>query len=405
MTERKKNKSKQDLPQKTSEQICLDDYRQEMPYWKRASYSFSKMRGIVMQQNKDGRYVEMTKQFYKETDPKVKKRLAEAREKYWQIKTDLEDELRDYENEKTKIQAKIGHVKHLLDNNVIISKGIPAKHILYCKYPGVEFREEIEASKIEASYEEEYDIYQDWLHDYITDILINLDLKKFVGDYFTEDEIPACGHFWYGEVRTEVFGNGGFPLNENIKIYLDSVREDGTIIDTEEIDIVDYVNLESEKETLMECGFWGETDEYIETSLDKFVEETGWHIGLWKGSERIEDVSQWPAPDKNGRWIDKDGTEMYPCLWYGYNDGRSFTEEEDSVWNIDNGLDFWFSDDPESYIVEYDYDGHAGCYGGGIPDIEAIRKECPILLEEDDTEESIDEKVQAFLLEQYRKAH
>lgn len=40
-----------------------------------------------------------------------------------------------------------------------------------------------------------------------------------------------------------------------------------------------------------------------------------------------------------------------------------------------------------------------------IPDIEAIRKECPILLEEDDTEESIDAKVQAYCKKQYKKAH
>lgn len=80
-------------------------------------------------------------------------------------------------------------------------------------------------------------------------------------------------------------------------------------------------------------------------------------------------------------------------------------KEEDRVWNIDNGLGFWFSDDPESYLVEYDYDGHAGCYGGGFPDIEAIRKRCPILLEENDTEESIGEKVQAYCKKQYKKVH
>ena len=184
-----------------------------------------------------------------------------------------------------------------------------------------------------------------------------------------------------------------------------SVRKDGKIIDTRKIKIEDCYNLESQKEYLMECGFFDYTDEYIEASLDKFVEETGWHIGLLKGSERIEDVTRWPAPNRRGSWIDEDGTEMYPCLWYGYNDGSLLSGEEDGIWNIDDGLDFWFSDDPESYLVEYDYDGHAGCYGGSIPDIEAIRKECPILLEEDDTEESIDAKVQAYCKKQYKKAH
>ena len=57
--------------------------------------------------------------------------------------------------------------------------------------------------------------------------------------YFEIDKVPASGHFWYGEIRTEVFGNGGLPLNENIKIYVDDVRKDGKIIDTRKIKIED----------------------------------------------------------------------------------------------------------------------------------------------------------------------
>lgn len=365
---------------------------------------------------KDAKYQELVDEWLNEKDPERKKQKRQVLKEYWTVRRKelgfldeddikrLKKEQRKKEEEE-KRQREIERQKQIQMTEEKIAKGIPAKHILYCDYPDAEFREEIKASDIKASYEDEYDSYQDWLHDFITDILINLDFEQFVGDYFTEDEVPACGHFWFGEVRTEVFGNGGLPLNKNIKIYLDSVREDGTVIDTKEIDIRDYVNLESEKETLMECGLWDATNTYIETSLNKFVEETGWHVALQKETKVIEDVTQWPAPKKNGTWIDKDGEELYPCLWYGYDEDGMLCEEEDRVWNIDNGLEFWFSDDPERYVVEYDYDGHAGCYGGDFPDIEAIRKRCPILLEENDTEESIGEKVQAYCKKQYKKAH
>ena len=287
---------------------------------------------------------------------------------------------------------------------------VPAKVVLYCDYPGSEFREEMDVPEIDGSDDEGYefsidDVLYD-LHDKITDTLYSeLDYNSLLGVHYTEDDVYASGHFWFGEVRTSEFGDADLPLNEDVKVYLDSIGEDGTVLETTEIDIEEFISLDSVKETLMECGLFDSTDEYIEASLSKFVKETGWHIGLWNGSERIEDVTRWPAPDKKGRWIDKDGTEMYPRLWYGYNDGSLLSGEEDRVWNIDNGLDFWFSDDPESYIVEYDYDGHAGCFGGMIPDIEEIRKKCPILLEEDDTEESIDAKVQAYCKKQYKKTH
>ena len=286
---------------------------------------------------------------------------------------------------------------------------VPATFVLYCDYPGSEFREEMDAPEIydydDDDYEFSIDDVLDALHDTITDTLYSeLDYNSLLGVHYNEDDVCANGHFWYGEVRTSEFGDSDLPLNEDIKVYLDSIGEDGTVLATTEIDIEEFISLDSIKETLMECGLFDSTDEYIEASLSKFVEETGWHVALLKDGERIEDPARWPAPDKEGRWIDEDGTEMYPYLWYGYNDGSPLTEEEDRVWGIDNGLDFWFSDDPESYIVEYDYDGHAGCFGGSIPDIEEIRKECPILLEEDDTEESIDEKVQQYCLRKYREA-
>ena len=156
----------------------------------------------------------------------------------------------------------------------------------------------------------------------------------------------------------------------------------------------------------MECGFFDATSEYISISLTRFIKESSWNIALRKGEIFIEDVKEWPAPQKDGTWIDADGTEMEPYIWFG--DGEPDTYN--ALWNIhpemaEYYLGFWFSDEPWRYIVEYDYDGHAGCYGGIDPDITPIRESCPILLEKDDTIATIKEKIRTFFLDYYKKAH
>lgn len=281
----------------------------------------------------------------------------------------------------------------------------PVSYVLYCNNPGSEFKVKINASNISSSFSFFHDSYCAELKGIISDRLREQGIEKFLNSFFTEDEVPACGHFRFVELRTQLFGNGELSINEKVKIYLDSIMKNGKIIKTEEIDIKDYVDFDSEKEYLMDNGLWNATDEYIEIAIEKFVKETGWHFALEKVNDRIEDVALWPSPKENGTWIDKDGVVMHPHLWYGYNDGRALTEEEDRIWSIDNGLDFWFSENPEDFIIEYEDYRFAGYFNGIIPDIKAIRESCPILLEADDTPESIEEKVQAFCIKQYRKAH
>ena len=371
---------------------------------------------------KDEKYQEYLKAWLDEKDPDRKVEIGKAAKAYWAVRRKelgfldeedikrLEEEKRKREKEEEK-QREFARQQYIQRVKKKIARGIPAKHILYCDYPGLEFREEIDASEIGYSYKDDYDSYNDVLYDFIVDVLINLDFEKFLDIHYTEDDVSARGHFWFTDLRTMKYGDatiGGpdLPLNKNIKIYLQSVRKSGTVIETKQIDIKDYMDFAAEKETLLECGLWDATDEYIETSLRKFVKETGWHIGLEKGYDRIEDVAQWPAPNEDGKWIDADDAEMLPRLWYGYSDSEgALSEEEDSVWNIENGLAFWFSEEPWRYIVEFDYSGHAGCFGGDVPDIEAIRKRCPVLLEKDDTPESIEEKVQQYCLEKYRETH
>ena len=113
---------------------------------------------------------------------------------------------------------------------------IPAKFVLYCDYPGSEFREEMDVPEIDGSDDEDYefsvdDVLYD-LHDTIADTLYSeLDYNSLLGVHYTEDDVCASGHFWFGEVRTSEFGDADLPLNEDVKVYLDSVAEDGTVTD------------------------------------------------------------------------------------------------------------------------------------------------------------------------------
>ena len=72
-------------------------------------------------------------------------------------------------------------------------------------------------------------------------------------------------------------------------------------------------------------------------------------------------------------------------------------------------LEFWFSKDPLYYIIGND-EGIYSLYWGTAskdnivrPDMKKILKDCPLSIDEDDTSESINKKIQEFFIEQYEK--
>ena len=67
-------------------------------------------------------------------------------------------------------------------------------------------------------------------------------------------------------------------------------------------------------------------------------------------------------------------------------------------------LDFWLSDCPEQYVVDCRNDAFLG-YTDGIPGFDEVVESCPVLIEKGDTPESIDKKIRAFFIEQYKEAH
>lgn len=98
------------------------------------------------------------------------------------VSVDLEEEKRKREEEERK-RRELEWQEHLAWVEEKIAKGTPAKHVLYCNYPGAEFREEIDASKMESSYTEDYDDYREELDEILSELLGDQDFEKFEDRY------------------------------------------------------------------------------------------------------------------------------------------------------------------------------------------------------------------------------
>ena len=284
---------------------------------------------------------------------------------------------------------------------------IPEKYVLYCNYPGAEFREEIYGFEIDYSDKADDETYCDYICenssvacDRIADGFTK-NFEKLLDDYFSEDMIPAQGYICYDEVRTDVFSNSEPCLKKGLKFYLDAVDGDGKSIDTKEIKIEDFVNMKRQQAFLMECGFFSETDEYIEIALGKFVDKSKWYYSLRNGDDYL-DIEDWPEPQEDGTWVDDYGNNYKPFVWFGDDYMRS--DEDMWVLNGEN-LVFWLSGDPNYVgIVECHYDGFVG-FRGEIPGFEEVVKSCPISIENSDTPESIDKKIQSFFVKKYNEKY
>ena len=119
-------------------------------------------------------------------------------------------------------------------------------------------------------------------------------------------------------------------------------------------------------------------------------------------------MKQWPSPQKDGSWTDADGTVLQPYIWFGIN-----CNEPEDLWSLhgdmsEEDIAFWFSEDPLEYIIENDeeiysfFRGQAPKQEIDRPDMENILQKCPVSIDEEETPESIKEKIQQFFLEQYR---
>ena len=353
-------------------------------------------------------YQKMFLDWYREKDPQVKEQKGLALDEYWakrrkELGFQDEEEIRKQKEEQQK-KNEIAQQEYIEWVNEQVSKGIPARFVLYCNYPGLEFKTELDTDDIEASYEDDYDGYWEelyWQIDYELCNAFDGGIETLLDAHYTEDDVSPKLYFDYSEVTMPI--QEAIPHNDKVKIFLDSFDSDGNLIETQEIHIMDF--FDRHPDYFQEGGMWNATNEYISASQSKFIRDGEWLFGLRddKNHCEIENPEEWPAPKADGTWIDEDGNELHPLIWYSIN--RPGVSEFEDPWVLNGkNLDFWLSGSG-AYFLEYSYDGHAGCYSGKIPCMKELREKCPVKLEDDDTPESLKEKIQAFFVEEYRKAH
>lgn len=164
--------------------------------------------------------------------------------------------------------------------------------------------------------------------------------------------------------------------------------------------------LEILEERSSDENFSVDTGNIVESSLERFIDTSFWHYGLLdkESGEVIENIALWPRAElseQNITFLSK-GKSLLPILWYGPDNQpplRRWMLGPDDVASIH----FWFDFDnlmeniqglPEqTFLVWYIYE--CGRY---IPDIDEIRKVCPILLCEDDDQESLTRKITEFFV-------
>ena len=111
---------------------------------------------------KDAKYQKFLHKWIKEKDPDRRKQIGRAAKEYWAVRRKelgfldeedikrLEEEKRKREEEERK-RRELEWQEHLEWVEEKVAKGTPAKHVLYCNYPGAEFREEKPAERAERS--------------------------------------------------------------------------------------------------------------------------------------------------------------------------------------------------------------------------------------------------------------
>ena len=286
----------------------------------------------------------------------------------------------------------------------IYEKTKPARYVLMCDYPGLWFRTVIDASKLGFSFTDEHAYYVRSLEDVIGRVLEEQVRKAIYDVYFPEDDIKPAGHFDYYDVEKTV--NSRIPYNENVEATLISIDKDGKIIETKTFKIMEF--LDNDPDYFREYGVSDAVYQYISAALKRFENEAGWHFALKRENGFIENVKQWPSPQKDGSWTDADGTVLQPYVWFGVN-----SDGPEDLWSLhgnmsEDDIAFWFSEDPLEYIIENDEEIYSFFRGKAPreeidrPDMENILRKCPVLIDEEDTPESIEAKIQQFFLEKYR---
>ncbi len=151
--------------------------------------------------------------------------------------------------------------------------------------------------------------------------------------------------------------------------------------------------------------------------INNFIAQGSWHFGLTNyeityDSRIITDVKQWPKPVKMGKtvtWV-KDQVSLKPVLWFSPINFYLHTANYWSIWGTKEDLmenkSIWFPLSKNTLgATDIDADWVSKC-GMDVPELDdKIIKQCPIALSEEDTVDSLLDKINKFFVDQYNKAH
>ena len=147
--------------------------------------------------------------------------------------------------------------------------------------------------------------------------------------------------------------------------------------------------------------------EYVENSLQSYLEESQWHYGFrsTENGQVLESIKDWPTPRSlNGtiEWT-KEEHSFRPILWFGPDNSMPL-----DPWTIGDvlpplfkaGGDTWeiiscLIEDPNECFLIW-YTGEKCCE---VPDTEEILSRCPVILTCEDDEKYVQEKINRFFLE------
>ncbi len=163
----------------------------------------------------------------------------------------------------------------------------------------------------------------------------------------------------------------------------------------------------------MECESWDcDLGGIIEDSLLRFEQEGSWHFGLIADDQVISDVELWPSPSREcGNLIWKKDEVVYkPIIWFGNSDTpvvpwvlyKDMSLEIQEFWmetDEDQFMQAVIEDCNDTFLVWY----FAEC-GRCIPDMDDIKKGCPIDLNSDIESDAFWNSFNEFFLTEYREA-
>jgi len=200
-------------------------------------------------------------------------------------------------------------------------------------------------------------------------------LEAYPQSVFDENVIES---YIYSQVKDYILSK-----RDELVFISQQINETSEVVRSCSISLLDYILYmldEDHEDCQSSCRVGG----YIESCLMLFCERASWHISIVDDSGAITDIK-----DRLSSIIDLSNI----CLWFGTHEYGPQTPWMITIATTD--LSFWFETDPWSFLeaisnmCESTLIWYTVECAFWVPDIDQIRRKCPVSFLETDTGESI----------------